>query len=171
MRSRKGTGANIRLPARVAFQNLDTAEDAVVITALDAAPFCCHEELVMMSRAQLVAVAQVLNEKLPAAMALDVGPGCPTNCIRSAIELIVGIPSARSNAEGLCIQGSTMADTGYEVQVARRRRLFSLKTEGSEVCMLDSDDDEIVVSDTETTLSVSPLTSPLAIRSRGENWC
>ena len=87
-------GHNVRLPSRVALQNEDQAEDAVVITALDTIPFCCHEDLVTMSRAELINVARSLNAKLPAAMALDVSPTIATSFIRSAIELVVGIRGA-----------------------------------------------------------------------------
>lgn len=84
-------GQNLRFPSRVALQNEDTAEDAVIITALDKIPFCCHEDLVTMSREQLIKVAVSLNAKLPAAMAIDVSHIRPTSFIRSSIELIVGI--------------------------------------------------------------------------------
>lgn len=82
---------NTNWPMRVALQNEDAAEDAVVITALDNIPFCCHEDLVTMPRDKLISVALALNAKLPAAMAIDVSHVRPNTFIRSAIELIVGL--------------------------------------------------------------------------------
>ncbi|KAH9956154.1 hypothetical protein BC827DRAFT_1099448, partial [Russula dissimulans] len=44
----------------------ETSEDEViVVSALAAAPFCCHADLLTMSAAQLIAVARVLNDALP----------------------------------------------------------------------------------------------------------
>ncbi|KAJ7074405.1 hypothetical protein C8F01DRAFT_970787 [Mycena amicta] len=57
----------------MALQNEDFAEDAVVITALSTLPFCCHEDLLTMSRAALITVAESLNEKLPPALRISVG--------------------------------------------------------------------------------------------------
>lgn len=76
-------------PGGVALQNEDTAEDAIVITALDTIPFCCHEDLLSMTHAQLITVAAVLNAKLPAVLAIDLA-GDPT-FIRNSVEVIVGL--------------------------------------------------------------------------------
>ncbi|KAJ3810561.1 MAG: hypothetical protein NXY57DRAFT_858111, partial [Lentinula lateritia] len=73
----------------VALQNLDNQYNAVVITALEDIPFCCHEDLLTMSRAQLVAVAQSLNVKLPAAMQIDVTDIRTDFFIRKSIEVLV----------------------------------------------------------------------------------
>lgn len=78
-------------PVRVALQNEDTVENAVIITALDNAPFCCHEDLVTMSREKLVDVALALNAKLPAVLAIDVSHTRPTGFIQNSIEYIVGL--------------------------------------------------------------------------------
>ncbi|KAI0746296.1 hypothetical protein C8Q80DRAFT_1354556 [Daedaleopsis nitida] len=77
-------------PARVALQHEDTSEDAIVITALDIAPFCCHADLLMMSRAQLLAVAASMNAKLPRTLQIDTSAR-PAAAIRHSIELLVGI--------------------------------------------------------------------------------
>ncbi|RDX49422.1 hypothetical protein OH76DRAFT_1313942, partial [Lentinus brumalis] len=76
-------------PACVALQNDDLSEDAVVITALNVIPFCCHADLVTMSRTQLLSVAATLNAKLPLAMQIDTNPFRPDVCIRHSIEVLV----------------------------------------------------------------------------------
>ncbi|OCH91776.1 hypothetical protein OBBRIDRAFT_694213, partial [Obba rivulosa] len=73
----------------VALQNEDEDEDAVVITALNVIPFCCHADLVAMPRAALLGVAHTLNAKLPAALRIDVSPPCSDTAIRHAIERLV----------------------------------------------------------------------------------
>ncbi|OJT06005.1 hypothetical protein TRAPUB_3192 [Trametes pubescens] len=80
-------------PACIALQNVDTEEDAIVITALTAVPFCCHADLVTMNRAALLTVASTLNAKLPLAMQIDVGASRSDAFIRNSIELLVGIRS------------------------------------------------------------------------------
>ena len=77
----------------IALQNEDEDEDAVVITALSSIPFCCHADLLIMSRSELVAAAQVLNTKLPKVMRIDIGETRSDNFIRHSIELLVGIRS------------------------------------------------------------------------------
>ncbi|KAI0084601.1 hypothetical protein BDY19DRAFT_874876, partial [Irpex rosettiformis] len=73
----------------VALQNEDTEEDAVVITALNVVPFCCHADLLLMNRAQLVEVARNLNLKLPSAMRIDTSSARSDSFIRNSIELLV----------------------------------------------------------------------------------
>ncbi|EJF61599.1 hypothetical protein BD309DRAFT_844267, partial [Dichomitus squalens] len=73
----------------IALQNEDTAEDAIVITALNVAPFCCHADLMTMTRPELLQVASILNAKLPRALHIDVSPSCSDVAIRYAIELLV----------------------------------------------------------------------------------
>ncbi|KAI1792256.1 hypothetical protein LXA43DRAFT_944356, partial [Ganoderma leucocontextum] len=77
--------------ACIALQNEDPLEDAIVITALSVAPFCCHADLITMSRFQLLTVAAILNAKLPHALQIDVSPACSDVAIRYAIELLVGL--------------------------------------------------------------------------------
>ncbi|KAJ3757619.1 hypothetical protein EV361DRAFT_773557, partial [Lentinula raphanica] len=73
----------------VALQNVDDTYNAVVITALEDIPFCCHEDLLTMSRAQLIAVAQSLNAKLPAVMRIDTSDQRTDVFIRKSIEVLV----------------------------------------------------------------------------------
>ncbi len=80
--------------ACVALQNEDTTEDAIVITALDVIPFCCHADLVTMTRPQLLVVADTMNAKLPLAMQIDTLPARSDASIRHSIELLVGIRDA-----------------------------------------------------------------------------
>ena len=97
--------------ACVALQNEDLTEDAVVITALNTIPFCCHADLVTMSRLQLLAVADILNAKLPLAMQIDTGSSRTDTWIRHSIEFLVGIresmpdspadPLTRSHTRGV----------------------------------------------------------------------
>ncbi|KAG6816606.1 hypothetical protein H0H87_004698 [Tephrocybe sp. NHM501043] len=76
---------------RIALMNEDYTEDVVVITTLDSVPFCCHEDLVTMSREQLIGVAQCLNARLPSAMAIDIDSVLTTSWIRHSIERLVGL--------------------------------------------------------------------------------
>ncbi|KAF5372343.1 hypothetical protein D9615_009301 [Tricholomella constricta] len=71
--------------------NEDYTEDAVVITTPDDIPFCCHEDLITMSRDKLISVARSLNAKLLTDMAIDIDHVLPTSYIRSSIEHIVGL--------------------------------------------------------------------------------
>ncbi|KAH7915513.1 hypothetical protein BJ138DRAFT_997726, partial [Hygrophoropsis aurantiaca] len=77
-----------RLPG-VALQNSDPATGAVIITSFPVPPFCCHEDLITMSRTQLEGVAHTMNARLPGALRIDVGPHIPDVEIRHAIELLV----------------------------------------------------------------------------------
>ncbi|KAK1227101.1 hypothetical protein PQX77_009934 [Marasmius sp. AFHP31] len=86
---------------RIALQNEDPEMDAVVITALDSVPFCCHEELVGMTRDELVEAAEKMNEKLPGVLCVDVGKGVTGRGIRNAIEVLVGIRIREGRREGL----------------------------------------------------------------------
>jgi len=73
----------------VAIQNEDPTEDAVVVTSLEKIPFCCHADLLLMNREQLLTAASVLNERLPAALRIDVDRS--DSYIRNSIEFIVGL--------------------------------------------------------------------------------
>ena len=73
----------------VAIQNEDTMEDAVVVTSLDKVPFCCHADLLLMNREQLLTAASVLNERLPAVLHIDTDR--TDSYIRNSIEFIVGL--------------------------------------------------------------------------------
>lgn len=87
------TPAPCTQPACIALQNEDTDEDAIVITALTAVPFCCHADLVTMNRAALLTVASTLNDKLPRAMQIDISASRSDAFVRNSIELLVGIRS------------------------------------------------------------------------------
>lgn len=73
----------------VAIQNEDAAEDAVVVTSLDKLPFCCHADLILMNREQLLAAASILNERLPVVLQVDTDRS--DSHIRNSIEFIVGL--------------------------------------------------------------------------------
>ncbi len=64
---------------------------AIVITTLDTVPFCCHEDLLTMSRSQLVQVATTLNARLPALLRIDTSLNRSDSFIRNSIEVIVGL--------------------------------------------------------------------------------
>lgn len=79
---------------KIALQNHDPDHpDAIIISTLDldAPPFCCHEDLLAMSRTQLLAVADKLNARLPSALGIDTDHAKPESWIRSEIEWVVGI--------------------------------------------------------------------------------
>ncbi|KAI0318065.1 hypothetical protein OF83DRAFT_1038524, partial [Amylostereum chailletii] len=73
----------------IALLNEVAGDDAVVVSALDIAPFCCHADLCMMPRDALEGVARALNNRLPAALQIDLSPGRQDTYIRNAIELLV----------------------------------------------------------------------------------
>ncbi|KAH9476279.1 hypothetical protein JR316_0011852 [Psilocybe cubensis] len=77
--------------ARLAFQLHDRPLDAVVITTLPRYPFCCHEDLITMSRQQLVDVATLFNAQLPKTIQIDLSDGVSAAHIRHCIESLVGI--------------------------------------------------------------------------------
>ncbi|GJE99047.1 hypothetical protein PsYK624_152870 [Phanerochaete sordida] len=105
----------------VALQNEDTDEDAVVITALSAVPFCCHADLLTMARPALVAAADAMNARLPHALHIDTGAAQPDAGIRAAIEQRVGIraavPRAPKRARSHSLDVSY--DDGAEASTAR----------------------------------------------------
>ncbi|KAH9942665.1 hypothetical protein B0H21DRAFT_667287, partial [Amylocystis lapponica] len=76
-------------PAYVALRNEDADEDTIVITALNVIPLCCYADLVSMLHADLLAVANTLNAKLPHALQIHVWPTRSKVFIRNSIELIV----------------------------------------------------------------------------------
>ncbi|KIK69514.1 hypothetical protein GYMLUDRAFT_107944, partial [Collybiopsis luxurians FD-317 M1] len=73
----------------VAIQNLDETHNAIVITALEEIPFCCHEDLLTMSREQLITVARSLNAKLPKVLQIDISDRRTDVFIRKNIEVLV----------------------------------------------------------------------------------
>ena len=97
------------LPACVALQNEDPFLDVVVITALNTIPFCCHADLVTMTRPQLLDAASTMNAKLPSAMRIDTGASCSDVSIRHSIEFLVGLREAppKSESESALLPAST----------------------------------------------------------------
>ena len=77
--------------ARIALQQYDQPLDAIVITTLSSYPFCCHEDLLTMSRSQLVQAAVLLNSRLPICSQIELADGIPDGHIRHSIERLVGI--------------------------------------------------------------------------------
>ncbi|KAJ6500355.1 hypothetical protein C8R45DRAFT_803944, partial [Mycena sanguinolenta] len=73
----------------MALQNDDLAEDAVVITTLSTLPFCCHEDLLTMTRPALVAVAESLNARLPGVLRISISHTRTDAVIRNEIEFVV----------------------------------------------------------------------------------
>ncbi|KAF8483370.1 hypothetical protein DFH94DRAFT_597892, partial [Russula ochroleuca] len=66
-----------------------SVDDAIVVSTLATAPFCCHADLLTMSAPQLTAVARVLNESLPPSLRINAEPSCPPGQIRVEIETVV----------------------------------------------------------------------------------
>ena len=62
------------LPA-IVLQTYSASTEGIVLTALPAAPFCCHEDLLTMPRDQLEGVVRAFNEKLPRRMQISLDDG------------------------------------------------------------------------------------------------
>ena len=77
--------------ARIGIQQYDQPLDAIVITTLPSYPFCCHEDLLMMSRSQLIQAAVSLNSRLPVCSQIELADSIPDAHIRHSIETLVGI--------------------------------------------------------------------------------
>ncbi|KAF9556861.1 hypothetical protein CPC08DRAFT_640935, partial [Agrocybe pediades] len=75
--------------ACLAIQHHDKPLDAVVITTLPRYPFCCHEDLLTMSRAQLVEAATLFNNYLPQNAQIDCSELATDANIRHCIETMV----------------------------------------------------------------------------------
>lgn len=141
-------------PACMALQNEDPSEDVIIITALDTIPFCCHEDLLTMSREQLIAAANSLNAKLPAALQINIHPSQADNSIRNSIELVVGlrrdVPPApkpvRSHSQSETLDVNKSPPTS---PLAMRSRSYDLYTAlGSpKLARLDEEDEDAMVVD------------------------
>ncbi|KAF9481752.1 hypothetical protein BDN70DRAFT_777699, partial [Pholiota conissans] len=70
----------------VALQQNDEPFDAIVITTLPCYPFCCHEDLILMSRQQLVEVATIFNAHLPQVLKIEISDMVTDAHIRHCIE-------------------------------------------------------------------------------------
>ena len=77
--------------AQIALQQYDELFDAIVITTLPSYPFCCHGDLLTMSRSKLVQAAALLNSRLPVCSQIELADGIPDAHIRHSIEKLVGI--------------------------------------------------------------------------------
>ncbi|KAI6026877.1 hypothetical protein BKA83DRAFT_4050015, partial [Pisolithus microcarpus] len=83
--------SNVTLPA-VVLQTYSASTEGIVLTALPTAPFCCHEDLLTMSREKLEDVVHALNEKLPRRMRIGMAgaiAGMSDADIRRKIEVLV----------------------------------------------------------------------------------
>ncbi|KAF7295185.1 Glutamine amidotransferase type-2 domain-containing protein [Mycena indigotica] len=107
--------------ARVALQNEDLTEDVVVITALSTLPFCCHEDLLTMSRPGLVAVAESLNEKLPIAMRISISRTRTDTAIRNEVEFIVGLRNNRTHVHSVTTTRHRTPPPTTPTSVSRKR--------------------------------------------------
>ncbi|KAL1751139.1 hypothetical protein FB107DRAFT_222615 [Schizophyllum commune] len=131
---------------RLAIQTNDAEADAVIVTALDTPPFCCHEDLLTMAPAQLARVATSLNARLP--MALRIDTNAPSAAIRTAIEVLVGI----SNGEGPPPTSRTTPSNNHSHQDGEDprqperphapRRIRRLPTNALKLTLRDEDEDE-----------------------------
>lgn len=137
---------------RIALQHEDCSEDAIVITALDKIPFCCHEDLLTMSREKLQEVAASLNAKLPESMRIDVAPLRTDREIRKDIEVAVGItknvpgaPKAnkrRANATPTRNDKHAESVTPLSSPLASRSRIYGVYTPSPGLGRLDEADEE-----------------------------
>ena len=84
--------------ACLAIQQHDQPFDAIVISTLPSYPFCCHEDLLTMSREQLIGVAQLLNSRIPPVTRLKVEEDVSDADIRAWVEVLVGIKLAVPSA-------------------------------------------------------------------------
>ncbi|KAJ7105753.1 hypothetical protein C8R43DRAFT_1140727 [Mycena crocata] len=103
--------------ACMALQNDDLTEDAVVITALSTLPFCCHEDLLTMSRSALVGVAESLNAKLPAILRISVNRTRTDAAIRNEIECVVGLRTEMAVPPAPRAERPRLGDGGYVPEV------------------------------------------------------
>lgn len=78
---------------RIALLSEVSVDDVVVVSALAAAPFCCHADLLTMDMNQLTAVARALNDALPPPLRISAEAGCQPGEICAEIEAIVGLRS------------------------------------------------------------------------------
>jgi len=134
--------------ACIALQNEDQDEDAIVITALNVIPFCCHADLLLMSRTELLAVADILNGKLPGVLKIDVGPSRSDAYIRNSIELLVGlrrdVPQAPKPVRSHSI--STQArilESPRSPLATKNKYILSVGTPQAALAVLREEDEEV----------------------------
>ena len=144
-------GTRLKRSASIALQNEDEdLEETIIVTALEAIPFCCHEDLLTMTRPQLLAVAEALNVKLPAALRIDIKPSSTESFIRNAIELIVGIKRTVPGAPKAVKLGlSSVADP--DKSVSPPTSPLATKTRPRDICprlaVLKEEDENVMMVD------------------------
>ncbi|KAF8513973.1 hypothetical protein JB92DRAFT_2921264 [Gautieria morchelliformis] len=84
----------------------------IVITSLDRKPFCCQEELSVMSRPELCSVARELNDKLPCALRIESLHRMPSNMIRLRIEEMMGFRHLHPRVHMSVPAGQAFTDFG-----------------------------------------------------------
>ena len=85
--------------AQLAIQQYDAVHDAIVISTLPCYPFCCHQDLLTMSRPRLIQTAYLFNACLPfSARFTDVEVWSEVQ-IRGCVERLVGIVSIGAISE------------------------------------------------------------------------
>ncbi|KAJ8514489.1 hypothetical protein ONZ45_g7982 [Pleurotus djamor] len=134
----------------IALQYEDQSEDAIVITTLDGAPFCCHEDLVTMSRPQLLEVANTLNAKLPRTLKVSTDSNQSDRFIRKQIEYAVGITQRAPNAPKsrrtriLDVEETNGDDytTPFSSPLASRSRVYGAYSPSPLLARLDEADEE-----------------------------
>ncbi|KAF8647434.1 hypothetical protein AX16_006711 [Volvariella volvacea WC 439] len=149
----KATPTTSPSKACLALQTEDKMEDAVIITALDAVPFCCHEDLLTMSREQLIRIASEMNAKLPKALEIDVSPIRSSSFIRNSIEVLVGL-----RAE---LPGAVKPTRTYAEVVASGLGGREVKGPDESLSVLGYDTSD-------SLMDISPPLSPLTSRSRAQ---
>lgn len=73
------------------FDEDEDKDDAILITALPSLPFCCHADLILMTRTALISVADHINAYLPSVAQIPVDDGVKSEDIRRIIEEMVGL--------------------------------------------------------------------------------
>ena len=142
----------LKRSASIALQNEDEdLEETIIITALETVPFCCHEDLLTMTRPQLLAVVSALNTKLPGALRIDIKPSSTDSFIRNAIELIVGIKRTVPGApKGVKLGLSSLADPDKSVSpptspLATKTRPRDVYLASPRLAALKEEDEEIIL--------------------------
>ncbi|KAG0696163.1 hypothetical protein DFH29DRAFT_952362 [Suillus ampliporus] len=133
-------------PPAVALQTTSSSTDSIIITSFSRAPFCCHEDLVSMSRPELAEVAQSINGRLPKALQIACGDGVEDADIRRAIEVLTGISA------------KTVRDSVPPVPGAPRAvRTKSMSTALVDEAPWDVDIDSSAMDDRTIVIPSSPL--------------
>lgn len=117
---------------RIALLSEVSVDDAIVVSALTNAPFCCHADLLTMSAPQLTAVARVLNESLPPPLRIKAEPGCSPGQIRVEIEVVVGLRPPSHPAPSSSVQPLSQSQSvPYHYPVDGDRLLKDMNHDGN----------------------------------------